>query len=336
MWDPYPKNADLDRRTVDSFYNFLTANSDAEHDFLSKPWGLAEFGYVGSSQAAAYAMYDEARAQPRSNGVHPQLKAYIVWDNYTSSSHDDRVGFDRRPTCADPIEQQHYNAFANDPLLTGTAVPEPTDQTPPTVVTAPPRRTPRRSPGLSASPAPPPTTSRSSRCELLVDGAVAGTAAPDADGAVAFDWNSATRRQRRPHRCGCVRRDAAGNIGLSEPVVGHRRRTSTTRRRQPPTGPDRRRGARPSKVTLAWSAASDNARRHRLPRLPRRRRPDRDAWSQRRRELRRLRRHQPRDATPTPSRRSTPPTTRASRATRRRSRPATTPRRSTPSVVSRP
>ena len=32
------------------------------HDFMSKPWGLAEFGYVGSSQTAAYAMYDEAAA----------------------------------------------------------------------------------------------------------------------------------------------------------------------------------------------------------------------------------------------------------------------------------
>ncbi len=51
MWDPYTRNAGW-TATVNSFYNYLSANSDAEHDFLSKPWGLGEFGYVGSGQAA--------------------------------------------------------------------------------------------------------------------------------------------------------------------------------------------------------------------------------------------------------------------------------------------
>ena len=129
--------------TVNSFYNYLTANSDAEHDFLSKPWGLGEFGYVGSSQAAAYAMYDEARRNLQ-NGVHPKLKAYVVWDNYTSSSNDDRVRFTASHV-ADPVEQEHYNAFANDPLLMGTAVPEPTDQMPPVVDLDEPRATARTS-----------------------------------------------------------------------------------------------------------------------------------------------------------------------------------------------
>ncbi len=129
MWDPYPKNASW-TATVDSFYNYLTSNSDAEHDFLSKPWGLAEYGYVGSSQTAGYAMYDEARRNLQ-NGVHPRLKAFVVWDNYTSSSHDDRVGY-AETHVADPVEQEHYNAFVNDPLLLGTAVPEPTDLSAPT------------------------------------------------------------------------------------------------------------------------------------------------------------------------------------------------------------
>ena len=60
--------------------------------------------------------------------MHPKLKAYVVWDNWTSSSHDDRVRYTENHV-ADPVEQEHYNAFANDPLLMGTAVPEPTDQT---------------------------------------------------------------------------------------------------------------------------------------------------------------------------------------------------------------
>ena len=80
MWDPYPKIASW-TATVGSFYNYMTNNSDAEHDFLSKAWGLGEFGYVGSSQTAAYAMYDEARRNLQ-NGVHPRLKAY--WSGTTT------------------------------------------------------------------------------------------------------------------------------------------------------------------------------------------------------------------------------------------------------------
>ena len=91
MWDPYPKTATW-TAFVDLFYNYLSANSDAQHDFLSKPWGLAEYGYVGSSQTAAHAMYDEALRNVR-NGVYPRLKAYVVWDNRTSTSHDDRVAY---------------------------------------------------------------------------------------------------------------------------------------------------------------------------------------------------------------------------------------------------
>ena len=68
-------------------------------------------------------MYDEARRNLQ-NGVHPKLKAFIVWDNYTSTSYDNRVRYTANHV-ADPVEQEHYNAFANDPLLMGTAVPEP-------------------------------------------------------------------------------------------------------------------------------------------------------------------------------------------------------------------
>ena len=116
MWDPYPRNATW-TNFVNSFYNFLLANNDTTHNFMSKPWGLAEFGYVGSSQTAAYAMYDDARRNLH-NGVHPRLKVYVVWDQHTSVSHDNRVGYTAY-SVKDPTEQAHYNAFANDPLLGG-------------------------------------------------------------------------------------------------------------------------------------------------------------------------------------------------------------------------
>ena len=120
MWDPYPRNATW-TTFVNWFYNFLIANNDAEHNFMSKPWGLAEFGFVGTSQTAAYQIYDDLRANLR-NGVHPRLKAYVVWDNYLTNGEDNRVAYSASHV-KDPVEQQHYNAFANDPMLTGTGVP---------------------------------------------------------------------------------------------------------------------------------------------------------------------------------------------------------------------
>ena len=49
MWNPYPRNTSWTLR-IGHFYDLLTAKSDAEHDFLSKPWGLGEFGYQGTNQ----------------------------------------------------------------------------------------------------------------------------------------------------------------------------------------------------------------------------------------------------------------------------------------------
>jgi Glycosyl hydrolase family 26 len=119
-WDPYP-NAATWTSFVSGFYNFLTAHNDAAHDFLSKPWGLSEFGYVGSNQTAAYALYDEARRDLHNN-VFPKLKAYVVWDQHTAVSHDDRVGYTAAGV-KDPTEQAHYNTFASDPLLSDDPVP---------------------------------------------------------------------------------------------------------------------------------------------------------------------------------------------------------------------
>ena len=251
MWDPYPKNTTWTAR-VGSFYNYMTANSDEQHDWLSKPWGLAEFGYVGSSQAAAYAMYDEA-ARNLANGVMPKLKAYIVWDNYTSSSHDDRVGY-TADHALDPIEQQHYNALANDPLLNGPAVPEPTDQTPPTVSLTAPQDAATVSGPLSVTG----TASDDvavDQVQLLVDDDPVGTASPDGDGNVAIDWNSSTVANG-DHSVRLWVKDTSGNTAVSDAVTV----TVANVDEEAPSAPSDLTGvwSIPNKVTLDWTAAEDN------------------------------------------------------------------------------
>ncbi|HET6924295.1 MAG TPA: hypothetical protein VFH39_00500, partial [Candidatus Saccharimonadales bacterium] len=43
MWDPYSQSSDFSGM-VNTFYSYLTTNSDSTHDYTSKPWGLAEWG----------------------------------------------------------------------------------------------------------------------------------------------------------------------------------------------------------------------------------------------------------------------------------------------------
>ena len=251
MWNPYPRNTSWTLR-IGHFYDLLTAKSDAEHDFLSKPWGLGEFGYQGTNQAVGYATYAEARANIN-NGVHPKLKAYVVWDNKISTSLDNRVGYTLGGV-KDPLEQTHYNALVNDPMLMGPAVPEPTDQVPPTVtVTAP----------LEADPVAGtvPVTGTVSddtgveSVELLVDGESVATKEPSEAGEVAFDWNSLTVTNGT-HTLRLRAHDAAANTGLSEEVSV----TTENLDEEPPTPPSGLTGtwSKPSQVSLAWSAASDN------------------------------------------------------------------------------
>ena len=91
--------------------------------------------------------------------------------------------------------------------------------------------------------------------ELLVDGeSVASKVASEA-GEVAFDWNSLTVTNGT-HTLRLRAHDAAGNTGLSDGVSV----TTENFDEEPPTPPSGLTGtwSKPSQVSLAWSAASDN------------------------------------------------------------------------------
>jgi hypothetical protein len=112
-WDPYSldgvKTWD---QTVGGFYDWLSANSDPGHDFVSKPWGLGEFGVGGRATRAFEArFYADAKAAVDA-GRFPRLKAYVVFDAIgvfeTRTDHDPHGA----PNLA---EQAAYDAFANDP-----------------------------------------------------------------------------------------------------------------------------------------------------------------------------------------------------------------------------
>jgi hypothetical protein len=124
MNDIYGNGAHRTYQTaVGPFYQYLTQNSTAAHNYLSKPWGQGEFsihqepGASGSqlvSRAQTYAYYDSVKASVDQN-LYPNMKAYIIFDSLNGKP-DNRIEYDNNGVW-DPTELQHYKAFATDAKL---------------------------------------------------------------------------------------------------------------------------------------------------------------------------------------------------------------------------
>jgi hypothetical protein len=116
VWDPYVGPNEHWDDLVSYFYRALETKSDALHAYTSKAWGLAEFGYwYGTNQAEAYRFYDDAKASLDA-GKYPRLKLYEPFDTIAAGV-DTRISYTTTGVF-DATEQAHYNAFANNPLLT--------------------------------------------------------------------------------------------------------------------------------------------------------------------------------------------------------------------------
>lgn len=114
--DPYVSGGTTYTARMDFTYQWLQDNSDATHDFDGKPWGWAEWGVHQMSQGQAYQAYDEAKADLESDR-YPRVKAYVVFDSQGGPNGGGRVGYADNGS-PDPIEQAHYNAFADSPAFT--------------------------------------------------------------------------------------------------------------------------------------------------------------------------------------------------------------------------
>lgn len=126
-WDPYGEKVDFES-LVGRFYDYLAQTSDPAHDYLSKPWGLAEWGsWHNATQDHAYLLSQGAKAAVETNRF-PRLKAYSVFDFGATC----RIAYDRNGTY-DPLELAYYKAYANSPAFQGQATPPPPpDPTPDT------------------------------------------------------------------------------------------------------------------------------------------------------------------------------------------------------------
>jgi chitodextrinase len=123
-WDPYGEVVDF-AALVGRFYDYLTRMSDAQHTYLSKPWGLAEWGsWHNATQDHAYLLSRTAKVEVE-NGRFPRLKAYSVFD----VSGTCRIAYDRNGNY-DAAELAYYREYANSPAFRDPVQTEPDTEAP--------------------------------------------------------------------------------------------------------------------------------------------------------------------------------------------------------------
>ncbi len=119
LWDPYTPGGGANlNAAIGNLYTYLTNNSDTNHDYTSKPWGLNEWGASFSNAAQTYQAYADAKADV-DNNTFPKLKLWDVWDNLGFKTDYNNAGGQ------DPAEQAAYNKFADDSQFVDS-VPAPT------------------------------------------------------------------------------------------------------------------------------------------------------------------------------------------------------------------
>jgi hypothetical protein len=115
-WDPYGTVVDFES-LAGRFYNYLTRTSDAAHNYLSKAWGLAEWGsWHNATQQHAYLLSRTAKTVVETNRF-PRLKAISVFD----VSGTCRIAYDRNGRY-DATELALYREYANSPAFSGAGI----------------------------------------------------------------------------------------------------------------------------------------------------------------------------------------------------------------------
>ena len=132
LWDPYTETGNFEA-SINRFYSWLTNNSDAQHDFMSKVWGIAEHGSNAPQPVPNNYWQSNITGLGNSwaNNKFPKIKLYSVFDTGTNGGTGGglRVGYDINSQI-DVSEQTEFNKYARALLAwqddSGSTNPPPT------------------------------------------------------------------------------------------------------------------------------------------------------------------------------------------------------------------
>jgi len=111
LWDPYMTNKRDFATSVGSLYSTLTTLSNATDNYLSKPWGLAEFGDLNTSVTVQNTFYTQITAALNTNEF-PKLKLLTVYDAVGHLG-DSRVAYNEAGK-SDPQELANFDTLGQD------------------------------------------------------------------------------------------------------------------------------------------------------------------------------------------------------------------------------
>ncbi len=129
MFNAYGQGTETWDSKVSHLYNFLSTNSNTEHNYLSKPWGIVEWSSSNSTVAQKINYFDQAK-QALETDKFSKLKAYLVFDENDGGSTTGtnfRIAYDDNGTYQQTL-QDHYNAFANSPKIAPNSNSHPTGE----------------------------------------------------------------------------------------------------------------------------------------------------------------------------------------------------------------
>jgi hypothetical protein len=116
LWDPYASNNVTFAQSVSPFYNEMTSMSDAAHNYMSKPWGLGEFGDGSNSDANEQDFFSTV-AQSLNANQFPKLKLLTLFDSIGTTG-DYRVAYNPAGTW-DAAKVADLQVLSQDPAIQG-------------------------------------------------------------------------------------------------------------------------------------------------------------------------------------------------------------------------
>ncbi len=137
-WILFNAYGGVDGRTfaqnISGFYSLLTTHSNVStsHDYLSKPWGIAEWSARNTTETQGVTYFNQAKSTVESNQF-SNLKLYLTFDDVGPEGNENRVAYAKGSVYSQAKADAYRDYARSAAFLDGATSPPPGDTVPPTV-----------------------------------------------------------------------------------------------------------------------------------------------------------------------------------------------------------